>query len=419
MSICEKRLLRKNHRIWIPKRVLQFPLPFFLFLFALSPLFGKSTLSVVYLSYQHDPAHTILIHWHAARKQAPKVAYRLKGDAAWMVQEGIAVQLSESKVCVHTVELMDLASDVEYEFCIQKESFRFRTLPETLSRPVHFIIGGDALFDRKVFQKMNVQIAAQNPDFIVVGGDIAYTCGVPRWMQNLQSTTRRWHIFFTEWKKQMVTADGRLIPIVPVVGNHDVRLTAQGAYFYTLFSLPESIAFRVLDIGDYLSLFLLDTGHSCTIQGMQTNWLKMQLSQRENRPYKMAAYHVSAYPSVYPFEARTSRAAREAWSPVFERYRVPLVFEHHNHAYKRTFPLKSGRIDPDGVVYIGDGSWGVHARATKPHWYLARGEKANAVCLVTLARAKADVKALQINGEAIDAISLLPMQNGKKVHLIE
>lgn len=390
---------------------------FFLFLFALSSLFGE--LSVVYLSYQHDPAHTVMVHWHAARKQAPEVTYRLKGDEAWMVQEGIVVQLSESRVCVHTVELIDLAPGAEYEFCIQGEPFRFRTLPETLSRPVRFIIGGDALFDRKIFQKMNVQIAAQNPDFIVVGGDIAYTCGVPGWIQNLQSATRRWHIFFTEWKNRMVTTDGRLIPIVPVVGNHDVRLTARGSYFYTLFSLPEAIAFRVLDSGDYLSLFLLDTGHSCTVQGMQADWLKKQLSQREDRPYKMAAYHVSAYPSVYPFEARTSQAVRAMWSPLFERYHVPLVFEHHNHAYKRTFPLKGGRIDPEGVVYMGDGSWGVHARVAKPQWYLARGERANAVCLVTLTRAQADVEALQIDGKTIDTISFLPTQNGKVARLLE
>jgi hypothetical protein len=198
-----------------------------------------------------------------------------------------------------------------------------------------------------------------------------------------------------------------------------VRLTAQGSYFYTLFSLPESIAFRVLDSGDYLSLFLLDTGHSCTIQGMQADWLKRELSQRENRPYKMAAYHVSAYPSVYPFDARTSQAVREMWSPLFERYGVSLAFEHHNHAYKRTFPLKGGRIDPEGVVYIGDGSWGVHARAPKPHWYLEQSAKANAVCLVTLTHVQATVEALKIDGKAIDALSLLPTQNERLARLLE
>src|ERR1700733_6479645 len=37
MSICEKRPARKNHRIWFPKRVLQFPL----FIFLLSSVFAE------------------------------------------------------------------------------------------------------------------------------------------------------------------------------------------------------------------------------------------------------------------------------------------------------------------------------------------------------------------------------------------
>jgi hypothetical protein len=34
------------------------------------------------------------------------------------------------------------------------------------------------------------------------------------------------------------------------------------------------------------------------------------------------------------------------------------VFEHHDHAYKRTHPLLDGHINSNGIVYLGDGSWG-------------------------------------------------------------
>lgn len=396
----------------------------FYFASALFSLMGKeSSLSVVYLSYQDDPSHTIVVHWHAAEEHLPEVSYRLKGEEKWSVQEGRVEQLKGSRVCVHSVHLAGLIPDTEYEIDIENESFRFRTLPEHLSRPVQFVVGGDALFYRKIFQRMNAQIAKQNPDFIVVGGDIAYTCGVPGFMQNLQSASRRWHIFFTEWKKTLKTSDGRLIPIVPVVGNHDVRSAdhpkATENYFYTLFSLKEEDSYRVLDMGTYLSLFVLDTGHSCKIKGDQAEWLKAKLAQREDRRYKMAAYHIGAYPSVYPFTARTSEAIREAWVTLFERYHLHCAFEHHNHAYKRTFPIKEGRIDPSGVVYMGDGSWGVHARLPKDLWYLARGEKANAVCLVTLTRGKAEVEALCIDGKKIDAVSFLPTQVSRIAHLLE
>ena len=44
--------------------------------------------------------------------------------------------------------------------------------------------------------------------------------------------------------------------------------------------------------------------------------------------------------------------------PLFEKYRVPVVLEHHDHTFKRTKPLIDGRPDADGVLYLGDGSWG-------------------------------------------------------------
>ena len=44
--------------------------------------------------------------------------------------------------------------------------------------------------------------------------------------------------------------------------------------------------------------------------------------------------------------------------PLFEKYRVPVVLEHHDHTFKRTKPLLDGLADDNGVLYLGDGSWG-------------------------------------------------------------
>lgn len=49
---------------------------------------------------------------------------------------------------------------------------------------------------------------------------------------------------------------------------------------------------------------------------------------------------------------------RQRWCPVFERYRVDLVLEHHDHTFKKTHPLTNGMHDRNGVLYLGDGSWG-------------------------------------------------------------
>ena len=221
----------------------------------------------------------------------------------------------------------------------------------------------------------------------------------------------------------METADGhkrwRMIPILPVVGNHDVKGLSldplkYDPMFYDIFALPESrVPFRSVNFGDYLSLFLLDTGHNYLIESEQADWLKKALGARENASYKMAVYHVGAYPSVYPYNGLIPQQIRETWCPIFERYRLNAAFEHHSHAYKRTYPIKNEAIDPNGVIYLGDGSWGVSPRKVKNRnmWYLARGESENAVCVITLNQDRALIEALSIYGEVIDAVITRPASN--------
>ena len=371
---------------------------------------------ILYLTWMHDPATTMTVQWHTSNLEPlSEVIYRKAGDTEWQRKEGLlAVSLPKTKLCVHTVELDALEPGEEYEFSLVggKRIYRFHTLPQSLSREVKFVVGGDAYFYLSVLKKMNRQIAACDPDFVVVGGDIAYTQGTRAIFKGKGWEVKRWRTFLKEWNTQMVTSDGRLIPIVPVIGNHDIQPLSLSPkhhhyLFYDLFAMPEKgTSYRVFDVGDYLSLFLLDTEHSYHIEGMQSKWLKNVLSERENISCKMAVYHIGAYPSVYPYRGRTSKKIRSYWSPLFEKYHLDVAFEHHNHAYKRTFPMKGNKIDPDGVIYMGDGSWGVHPRKPKKLWYMEKVAQVNAVCLVTLGPERRLIQALNIQGKVFDSVSL-------------
>lgn len=380
---------------------------------------GKSP-SVLYLTWMHDPTTTMTVQWQTDDSdRVSTVLYRKLGEAEWQSQEGIFAPIPKTHLLVHTVELDELEPGAEYLFCLQGKTgeFRFRTLSSSLAKPVKFVVGGDAYYYFSTMHKMNQQIAALDPDFVVVGGDIAYTNGRRAVFKTKGWELRRWRTFLKEWKTQMVTSDGRMIPILPVLGNHDIKASAldknhKDFLFYELFALQEEgIPYRVFDVGNYLSLFLLDSGHSFHIGGQQSTWLKKTLSSRENIPYKMAAYHISAFPSVYPYRGSGAKKIRTEWSPLFERYHLNVAFEHHNHAYKRTHPMKGSKIDPDGVIYMGDGSWGVNPRKPKKLWYLDAAAQTNAVCLVTLSAEKAEVKAIGIRGEEIDAVTTLPTRS--------
>jgi hypothetical protein len=173
----------------------------------------------------------------------------------------------------------------------------------------------------------------------------------------------------------MVARDGRMIPMVTCIGNHEVdggygKPRAKAPFFYALFDgLYSETGYATLDFGDYLSLVLLDTNHTSSIGGDQADWLEKTLKARVDHPNVIAVNHVPAYPSYRKSEGSdgkegTGEGNRKHWVPLFEKYRVPVVLEHHDHTFKRTKPLINGHAHDNGVLYLGDGSWG---RLRVPH----------------------------------------------------
>lgn len=357
----------------------------------------------VYLSWENDPTTSIVIHWYTEDKGESKIKYRKRGESIWSYKEGIYVCLRHLRV--YSLELFDLEPNTEYEFGLSgNKVYRFRTL--TTDVPLVFAVGGDAYYYLDLMRKMALQIAARSPDFVVVGGDIAYTHGNKQLLKQRDWQEKRWITFFNTWSEIMKTSDGRLIPIVGVLGNHDVERIGLEEEEIIYKFLPQIKFFKVIDVGS-LSLFLLDTGHRYQVKAQQ-KWLEKELEKREKTAYKMAVYHVSGYPSVYSEEEKTSKRVREYWHPHFDRYHLQVAFENHNHAYKRTYPLKNGKYDPEGVIYMGDGSWGVWTRTPKKKWYLEKIAKVNSVCLVQIDREKAVVEAIDIKGKVIDSVTIMP-----------
>lgn len=378
-----------------------------IFLILASSWLAAEPPSALYLSWKGDPTTTMVIQWHTSlRSKESLLSYSVEGKTGWERAEGQGERLGASEVLVHTVELQGLLPDTTYSFRLEssKNSYKFRTCPKALSRPLRFAVAGDAYFYLYPLRKVSKKMVQEDPDFIVVGGDIAYTQGHKSLFKGKDWETRRWGTFFKEWQKLMVTRDGRLIPMVVIVGNHDVRASSSYNMFYTLFALPEKSPYRAFDFGDYLSLICLDTGHLSSIEGAQAAWLKEALTARQGVAYKFALYHVGAYPSVYTFEGRVPALIRDTWVPLFEKYGVKYAFEHHNHAYKRTHPIKAGKIDPEGVVYLGDGAWGVSPRKPKERWYLAKTSQTNCFWLVTLDREGYHLKSIDREGKTIEEI---------------
>jgi hypothetical protein len=330
------------------------------------PAFQPSTL---FLTWQRDPTTTMTIQWVGVGGETSDTRiyyYPLRGGhwyQPWKSQATTTKPYPLTDFKVFRTELTDLTPGADYLFRIGKASpvYRFRTMPAKANEPIHFISGGDCGVNPHAVAN-NIQAARQDPMFAVVGGDLGYDNG-----KSVDISLA----FLRNYSKHMIGRDGRLIPMVTCIGNHEVdggynKPRSKAPFFYALFDglYPET-GYAALDFGDYLSLVLLDTGHTSPIGGDQAEWLDRTLKARAEHPNVFVVNHVPAYPSYRKAEVAPDKAGsgtgegnRKHWVPLFEKYRVPVVLEHHDHTFKRTKPLINSLADDNGVLYLGDGSWG-------------------------------------------------------------
>lgn len=373
---------------------------FFIFL-PLCSLYAD--LSAIYLSWYGDPTTTMTIQWHTPLEEFGDTIQIQTLDDNWVTIEGEHTTLEQT--LIHKVSLNHLDPNTEYAFRIgNSKIYRFRTAPDNLDEPLRFVIGGDVYAKTKLFRRMCKTVMEYDPDFAVLGGDLAYALTIHPFRS---SALRRWKAFLQDWKDHMITADGRIIPFLIVPGNHDISPDNYDVFF-SLFAFPQKQLYRTIDFGSYLTLFLLDTGHFQPIEGRQTLWLEKALSARPSISYRFAVYHEAAYPSFYPYHGLIPKKIRANWAPLFEKFNLQAAFENHNHAYKRTYPIKANQIDPAGVIYIGDGSWGAQPRTTNDLWYLAKRNRKNSVLLIELTAQDATIQAIDLLNNPLDLINIHP-----------
>ncbi|WP_437203762.1 fibronectin type III domain-containing protein [Planctomicrobium sp. SH664] len=322
------------------------------------PPFQPDTL---FLTWQRDPTTTMTVQWvgTVGETDDPTIYYSTEPEGPWSRVETVRRPYGVTDLKVFRAELTKLTPGTDYHFRIGKMSprYRFRTMPSKATNAISFISGGDVGVNSHSIAN-NIQAARQDPMFAVIGGDLGYDNG-----KSVATSLA----FVRNYSKHMVTRQGHMIPMIAALGNHEVdggylQPREKAPFFFALFDglYPET-SYQTLDFGDYLSLVLLDTAHISEIGGAQASWLHDILKARVDHPNVMVVNHVPAYPSFRLSKADgtgTGSGNREHWTPLFDKYRVPIVLEHHDHTFKRTKPMLDGMPHKDGVLYLGDGSWG-------------------------------------------------------------
>ena len=208
------------------------------------------------------------------------------------------------------------------------------------------------------------------------------------------------------------------IPEMPVVGNHETTGssdTKRPAYWDAQFKLPKngpSLLKNQAYSYDYgqVHIVVLDSQQSeqkCygDILGPQAKWLDGDLAASK-ATWKIVFFHKGAYSLK---DGRDNKSVRDAFSPVIDRYHVDVVFNAHDHAIGRTYPIKGGEIKSkpsQGTVYYVAGRSGtkfykdVHKRECDA-FFAACEDQAN-YFVVRTADKKLTIKTVKADGTVID-----------------
>lgn len=333
-------------------------------------LLSSTGFETLVLTWAGDPGRTMRLQWLQATEKAGvapapvTLIFRGKGQAGALTATSRCHGFGapSTRIWVHRIDLANLTPDTRYAFDMAGEKLAFQTAPEKLTKDLVFAEGGDIGTTEPVVSALHRMVAEWDPLFAHVGGDLSYSNGV-----TLDLEIK----FLVQWRKYMVAPGNRLIPMVPGIGNHEViggygKTPKEAPYFYALFGghLAPDGAYGNFRMGDFLSLILLDSGHTSDVE-KQTPYLVEQLKASARIPNVFISYHIGAWPSVRDDKGKLPTLIRTSWLPAIEASKVKVVFEHHDHAFKKTLPLKAGAPAPDGIVYLGDGDWGRETRKVK------------------------------------------------------
>ena len=222
------------------------------------------------------------------------------------------------------------------------EWIQFKTANNEYS-PTQFVYFGDAQNDILSHWSRVIRMAYQTaPDasFVIHAGDLVNTAHKDyEWAQWFKAGG----FIHSQW-----TA-------IPVVGNHEFQAINDSSprklsmLWKPQFTLPveENLdellheTVYTVEYQDILIIVLNSTGHF----EKQTEYIEKKL-KNSTAKWKIVTSHHSVFS---PAKGRDFEYARKNWKPLFDKYRVDLVLNGHDHTYARGHsPVKSSKIDENG-----------------------------------------------------------------------
>jgi hypothetical protein len=384
---------------------------------AAGPLFWRqsaasasTTSAPQWIAYGKDPSREMYVSWSAGTYDgtvpsvpAPQVRYgtdaRCGKDEHAFRSGTVALPAVTGEPSENTVYssalLRDLRPATTYYYSVSNDGktwsdpVSFTTADEGLT-DFRFTMVGDESTSDTTSLPVAQAIAALNPKFNVVVGDLSYAGGGSGYYSNgeiydaVDFSPGAWD----EYLGIVGPAAAQSIPWSVSVGNHEMEPLDDFGYSGFLTRFPQAYASTretgspvVKDLtygnvaviqldGNDLSAELSDNnGYT---DGLQTKWLVDKL-ERYRAPGSGIDFIIVGFHNC-AFSSNTTHGSdggiRLVWQPIFDKYHVDLVVNGHVHAYERTNPIIGGEVTKDvasggtvnseteGTTYINAGGGG-------------------------------------------------------------
>jgi hypothetical protein len=338
--------------------------------------------SAMGVSWRTDSAASETVAEIAELVPAPNFGLR----AAQVTGKSVATISENGEARYHKARFTGLKPDTAYAYRVRgsagfSEWHQFRTASDSPA-PFRFIYMGDTqnrILDIGSIGWRRALLQAGNPALMLHAGDLV--------------ASRDDMTHDDEWGEWTAIGGWALatIPQVPAPGNHEYvdRIESDGSetrllgpHWPVMFNLPGNGAEgapQTTYFTDYQGVrFVVMDGTSAIDLGSlqsQTEWLDARLAEAPGQ-WKIVLFHQPIFTCARPGD---TPALKAAWKPLFEKHKVDLVLQGHDHCYGR-LTSEAGReagIEaratgaPQGPVYMvsvaGAKMYGLNDRAdTQP-----------------------------------------------------
>jgi len=409
----------------------------------------------IILTWSGDTARTQAVNWRTDATVKKAFAQIAPASAApKFIAKAVSVdaktQPFETDLGVahyHSAVFTDLAPSSLYAYRVGdgvnwSEWFHFRTGSDK-PEPFSFIYFGDAQNDIKSLWSRVIRGAysdAPQAKFILHAGDLV----------NHGSSDGEWG----EWHAAGGWVNG-MVPSVPTPGNHEyarpnaltdaqakawaearLKLEAEAkaagkpfnaqaafekfgpkaqltAHWRTQFTLPENGPEGLKESAYYLDYqgTRIVSLNSNERRQEQVAWLDEALGKNPNR-WTIVTFHHPVYSAA---KNRDNKEVRDLWQPVFDKYKVDLVLQGHDHTYARSglrvydnvATGASVRDGESGTVYVVSVSGPKMYDLTKEDWMKRAAEDTQLYQTIKIDGDRLTYQAKTATGELYDAFDLV------------